>query len=157
MDIEEIDEDEETKWTIWKNIDKKIILKKVTGSMACLMNEIDESWSKFLLDAFINRQQRRYIQHIREQSNPDGFNVIQLDFAEHYRFVRQRELQAAHWNTDQASLFTVHFKIGNTNRPMVFISDYMEHDVKFVWAVQHLIIGFVKEKYPRVRRVHYFR
>ena len=71
-------------------------LQKITGSISSLLDEIDERWSKFLLHAFTNRQQKRYIQELRDQSRPDDFIVAQLDFAENYRFIRQREPQAAH-------------------------------------------------------------
>ena len=157
LDAEDVDEDDDITWTLWKSVDKKVSLQKVTGTIRCLLDEIDERWPTFLLHAYTNRQQRYYIQEMRDQSSLDGFVVVQLDFAENYRFVRQREPQSAHWNTDQATLFTVHFKIGAGNRCMVFISDYMEHDSKFVWAAQRLIVGFVKEEYPQVRKICYVR
>ena len=82
---------------------------------------------------------------------------MQIDFAENYKFVRQRAPQSAHWNTDQATLFTIHFKIGTEHRCMVIISDYMSHDSKFVWLAQEDIVNFLKKHYPRVKKINYVR
>ena len=110
LDTQGVDEDDDITWNIWKRINKKVTLQKITGSISSLLDEIDERWSKFLLHTFTNRQQRRYVQELRDQSRPDDFIVAQLDFAENYRFIRQREPQAAHWNTNQATLFTATLK-----------------------------------------------
>ena len=48
------------------------------------------------------------------------------------KFVRQREQQGAHWNTDQATLFAVHFKVGKEQRCMVLINDDMKYDSNFL-------------------------
>ena len=95
-----IDEDEEVSWTVWQAINTKMMLQTVSGLMASLLWEIDNRWSIFLHHAFINRQQRKYIETLREQSSDDDYIVVQIDFAENYKFVRQREPQSAHWNTD---------------------------------------------------------
>ena len=132
-------------------------METVTGTSAGVLNEIDERWKVFIHHVFINREQRKYIEEIRQSSSESGFLVVQVDFAENYKFVRQREPQSAHWNTDQATLFTIHFKIGQKHRCMVFISDHMDHDSKFVWLAQKTIAGSVKEEYPLVQKSHYVR
>ena len=126
--------DEEISWTLWQTINNKMMLQTISGLMEVLLWEIDNRWSTFLYHAFINRQQRKYIERIREQSNREDFVAVQIDFAENYKFVRQREPQGAHWNTDQATLFTIHLKIGTEHRYMVIVSDYMNHDSKFEWV-----------------------
>ena len=153
----DVDDDEEATWTLWKNINRKVALETVSGTSIGLLYEIDEGWKAFVHHAFINQQQRKYIEEIREKSSDSGFLVVQVDFAENYKFVRQREPQSAHWNTDQATLFTTHFKIGSQHRCMVLISDYMDHDSKFVWLAQKTITSFVKEEYPLVKKINYLR
>jgi hypothetical protein len=157
LEAGDIDEEEEVTWTIWKSIDKKVMLQTVSGPITSLLWEIDERWGVFLLHAFVNRQQRKYIEMIREQSSDDECIIAQIDYAENYKFVRQREPQSAHWNTDQATLFTVHLKIGKEHRCMALISDYMTHDSKFVWLAQDTIVNFVKEQYPHVKKINYLR
>ena len=153
----DIDEEEKISWTVWETINTKMVLQTVSGLVASLLCEIDKRWSVFLYHAFVNRQQRKYIETIREQSSTDDYVVVQIDFAENYKFVRQRESQSAHWNTDQAALFTVHLKIGKEHRCMVLISDYMNHDSKFVWLAQENIANFVKKQYPKVKKINYMR
>ena len=53
--------------------------------------------------------------------------------------------------------FTVHLKIGKEHRCMVLISDYMNHDSKFVWLAQENIANFVKKQYPKVKKINYVR
>ena len=146
--------DEDISWTIGKSVVRKVSLKTATESIECLL---DDRWSTFLLHAFTNRNQRFKIQEMRDQSNPNGSIVDQFEFAENYRFVRYREPKTSHWNTGQATFFIAQFKIGAANRCMVHRIDYLEHDSKFVWTTQRLIIDFVKEEDPRVRKIRYER
>ena len=157
MECTTIDEEEEVSWTVWQTINTKMMLQTISGLIASLLWEIDNRWPVFLHRAFINCQQHKYIETIREQSSADDYVVVQIDFAENYKFVWQREPQGAHWNTDQATLFTIHFKIGKEHRCMVVISDYMNHDSKFVWLAQENIVNFVKKQYPRVKQINYVR
>ena len=83
--------------------------------------------------------------------------MVQIDFAEIYAFLRQREIQAAHWNNQQATLCTIHIKIGSEHKNMVVISDYMRHDTAFVHCAQRLIIDFLRKHYPQVKKVNYLR
>ncbi|CAF4337243.1 unnamed protein product [Rotaria socialis] len=71
--------------------------------------------------------------------------LYEIDFAENYSFLRQREVQAAHWNNQQATLFIIHIKIGSEQKNMVIISDYMRHDTAFVHCAQRLIIDFLSD------------
>ena len=75
----------------------------------------------------------------------------------HYSFLRQREVQSAHWNNQQATLFTVHIKIGTEHQNMAIISNYMRHDTAFVHCAQRLIIDYLKKHYPQVMKVNYLR
>jgi hypothetical protein len=80
-----------------------------------------------------------------------------MDFAENYTFVRQREVQAAHWNNQQATVFTIHIKIGQRHKNIVIISDYMHHDTAFVYCAQRLAVEFVKNHFPLVKKIIYLR
>ena len=157
MEGTNIDEDEKVSWTVWQTINTKVTLQTVSGLIETLLWEIDNRWPIFLHRAFINRQQRRYIETIREQSSTDDYVVVQTDIAENYKFVRQSEPRGAHWNTDQAMLFTIHFKIGTEHCCMIIISDYMNHDSKFVWLAQEIIVDFLKKHYPQVKKFNCVR
>ena len=145
--LENIDiDEEEISWTVWETINTKMVLQTVSGLVASLLCEINKRWSIFLYHAFVSRQRSKYIETIREQSSTDDYVVVQIDFAENYKSVQQREPQGAHWNTDQATLFTLHLKIGKEHRCMALISDCMNPDSKFVWLAQENITSFVKNQ-----------
>ncbi|CAF4597394.1 unnamed protein product [Rotaria socialis] len=103
---------------------------------------------------YINREQRNFINDLRIKSSHVSYAVIQIDFAENYAFLRQREVQAAHWNNQQATLFTIHMKIGSEHNNMVIISDYMRHDTAFVHGAQRLIVDFLRKHYPQVKKIN---
>ena len=151
------DEDDKCSWSVWKLVDKKIDLHQIRGTIASLLYEIDESWSAFLAHSYFNREQRNFINELRIKSSHLSYAVVQIDFAENYTLLRQREVQAAHWNNQQATLFTVHIKIGNEHKNMVIISDYMRHDTAFIYCAQRLIIDYLRKHYPEVKKVNYLR
>ncbi|CAF2076139.1 unnamed protein product [Rotaria magnacalcarata] len=105
--------------------------------------------------SYFNREQRNFINELRIKSSPLSYAVVQIDFAENYTFLRQREVQAAHWNNQQATLFTIHIKIGSEHKNMLIISDYMRHDTAFVFCAQRLIIDYLRKHYPDVKKVNY--
>ena len=152
-----IDEDDVWSWSLWKTNTKKVDLNQIRGTIMSLLNEIDEKWAAFLLHSYSNREQRTYINDLRLRTSNLSYVVVQLDFAGNYSFIRQREVQAAHWNTQQATLFTIHIKIGKKHKNMVIISDYMHHDTAFVYCSQRLIVDFVKKHYPQVTKINYLR
>ena len=65
----------------------------------------------------------------------DGKNVVlQVDFSENATIASQREIQSAHWNHGQATLFTAHVWIkagsedtGAESKSMVTVSDDLNH------------------------------
>ena len=151
------DEDDKCSWSVWKLVDKKIDLHQIRGSITSLLHEIDESWSAFLAHSYFDREQRNFINELRIKSSHLSYAVVQIGFAENYTFLRQREVQAAHWNNQEATLFTVHIKIGNEHKNMVIISDYMRHDTAFIYCAQRLIIDYIRKRYPEVKKVNYLR
>ena len=58
-------DEEEISWTVRHTINNKLMLQAVSGLMEALLWEIDHRWSNFLYHAFINHQQRKYIESIR--------------------------------------------------------------------------------------------
>ena len=64
----ETDLDEECSWTIWRKLNTKFDLHKVTGSLDSLLSEVEEQWPHFLQHTYYNRQQREYVNYLRTQS-----------------------------------------------------------------------------------------
>ena len=142
---------------LWKSISNRVDLHEIYGSIATLLTEINEQWPIFLQHSYCNREQRAIINKIQLKSNDQSFVVVQIDFSENYIFARQREVQATHWNNNQATVFTVHIKAGQSHKNMVIISDYMYHNTAFVYCAQGLIVEFVKNNFPQVQKMSYVR
>jgi hypothetical protein len=152
-----IDEDDEWTWSLWKTSNNKVDLHHIRSAISSLLDEIDDHWASFLLHSYYNREQRTCINDLRLRSSHSSYVTVQVDFAENYTVMRQREVQAAHWNNLQATLFNVHIKIGTSHKNMVIISDYMRHDTAFVYCAQGLIVQFLNQYYPQVVKINYLR
>lgn len=127
-----MDYDDECGWTIWKTVSSKFDLQQITGSVASLLTEIQERWNVFLSHVYFNRQQREHIKELRAKSTDKTYIVAQVDFSMNYTLIRQREVQQGFFTQNQATLFTIHLTIGQAQRNVAIISNYMEHTTSFV-------------------------
>ena len=152
-----IDHDEECAWTVWKKVNNKFDLQHITGSVDSLLTEIEDKWDVFLFHVYRNRQQREYIKELREKSTNKTFLVAQIDFSMNYTLVRQREVQQGFFSQHQATLFTIHLTIGNEQRNVAIISNYMEHTTSFVFCAQQILVRFIKKNFPLVKKINYVR
>ena len=134
----------------------KILLQKLSGSVADLLQEFDAQWASFLKHSFITRQQASYIKQIKLDADEYNSIIVHIDFAENYTLLNQKQIMQAHWTTPQATIFTVHIRINKEKQQSVaLISDYLEHDVEFVHTAQGIIADYVLSVYPSVRRLNY--
>ena len=152
-----MDHEEECSWTVWKKVNNKFDLQQVTGSVGSLVTEIEDKWDAFLFHVYCNRQQREYIKELREKSTDKTFLVAQIDFSMNYTLVRQREVQQGFFSQHQASLFTMHLTVGQEQRNVAIISNYMEHTTSFVYCAQKILVQFIKENFPLVKKINYVR
>ena len=137
-----------------------------------MLDSLDELWPQFLLHHYTTVQQRDYIRHIKDASSENGVAVVQLDFAENFSLISQTEIQSAHWSHHQATIFTVHIKLGAGHRNLAIISNYMQHTTEFVYCAQSkcsfrwretgcrfvllgIITRFIKTKYQNVKEINY--
>ncbi|CAF3391741.1 unnamed protein product, partial [Rotaria socialis] len=94
-------------WSIWKKLNSRYELLHLTGTFRALLEEIDSLWSSFIIHSFYTREQRDYIALIKETSTITTFAVVQVDFAQNFSFVIQREIQSAYYSRQQATIFTI--------------------------------------------------
>lgn len=146
---------EPASWFIWKSVNSRYELLNQNGTFGALLKDIDDLWPNFITHSFCTRMQREYIKLIKETSTITTFVVIQLDFAQNFTFVTQREIQSAYYTRRQATLFTVYIRIGEEYRNMALVSDYLAHDTRFVYCAQKIILDFVKKEYPNVIKINY--
>lgn len=118
-----------------------------------------EQIEKLLPHAFIARQQSSYFKALKDTIQNDEV-VINLDFAENYAFIVQDAPPGFHWNNNQATVFVAFFyhRDGNEtkNKGFVVISDNLNHDTVAVYTYQQLLIEYLKNQFPSIRKVHYF-
>ena len=153
----ESDLHEDCSWTVWRKLNNKFDLQKVTGSLNSLLNEIEEQWPYSVLHSYCNRQQREYITQLRPQSNKQNFIIAQIDFSMNYTLIRQHEVQQSFFSQHQATLFTIHLTIRPEHRDLAIVSNSMEHTTAFVYCAQGMIVEFVKKHYPLVKKINYLR
>ena len=53
--------------------------------------------------------------------------VVQMDFAQNFALLSQHEVQSAHFDKLQATVFTAFVVMGSEHKNFVIISDYLEH------------------------------
>lgn len=137
-----------------------------------MLDSLDELWPQLLFHHYTTVEQRDYISKIKDASSEHDTVVVQMDFAENFSLISQTEIQSAHWAHRQATIFTVHIKMGKGHRNLAIISDYMHHTTEFVYYAQGeyilrwfgrspqsfllgIITTFLKTKYPRVKQINY--
>ncbi|CAM4790993.1 unnamed protein product [Rotaria magnacalcarata] len=134
----------------------QVLLQKVNGSVADLLQEFNTQWLIFLKHSYIATEQSNYIRRIKSEANEYDTIVIHMDFAENYSLLQQNSIMQAHWATPQATIFTIHAKISKDNHhSMAIISDYLEHDVEFVHSAQRVIVDHIQSVYPGVKKLNY--
>ena len=135
---------------------KKLMMQRASDSVNDLINALDAQWSRFATHHFNTRQQIDYIKQVKLDANERGGVVVEMDFSENCHLIVQHEVQQAHYNTVQATIFTINIQVNaQPHHSMAVISDCLEHDVKFVYAAQKIISQFVRDEYPRVRNLNY--
>ena len=142
-------------WFIWKKMNVRYELLHLTGAFQALMEEIDDLSSNFITHSFYTHKQRYYIALIKEISSSATFAVAQLDFAQNFSFVIQREVQSVYYSRQQAAILRVYIKVGEEHRDMVFISDYLTHDTRFVYCAKNSVVDFLRKEYHNVIKVNY--
>ena len=142
-------------WSMWKKLSTRYELLHVTDTFKALLEAIDNLWLNFITYSYYIREQRDYITFIKEKSSITAFAVTQFDFAQNFSFITQREIQSAYHSRQQATILTAYTKVGEEHRNMVFISDYLAHDTRFMYYAQKVIITFLKKEYPNVFNVVY--
>ena len=95
----------------------------------------------------------------------DGKSVVlQVDFSENATIASQREVQSAHWNHGQATLFTAHAWIkagsGDTEpaegRSMVIVSDELNHTKYSIYVFMQHVFRYLKTTFPNIEQINVF-
>ena len=103
---------------------------------------------QFLEHCYIKRKQADTYRNMKKEAEKESFKskaMIQVDFAENYTCVSQDEIQSAHWQQAQVSLFTAAVWHSGKMHPYVLCSDNLTHSKDTVPAY----IDFLLETLPK--------
>ena len=139
-------------------------MKKICkeGTLDDLLLLFESKIPSFLEHVFVKREQFKYFEEKLTNLDKDEA-VIQVDFAENYTCKYQDEIQSAHWNQEQVTLFTVAIWTKNPSAPgnlcktHVIVSDDVAHDKTSVSVFMSTILDdFVKKMHPNVTKAYIF-
>lgn len=106
--------------------------KTENGKLGVLIAHLAAISSHFLKHSFIKREQAEtFNSYDRPRALNQEFSleaVLQIDFAENFVCVNQNEVQTAHWNQRQLTLFTSALYYNDKIQSKVYVSNNNNHD-----------------------------
>ena len=152
---------DEITYTKWERVKKDINGKEVVCVMpvkktrTCTSIIIDLSQESQMLaqHLFVANWQQRQFTELRKDV-PEGFMVLNMDFAENYSCVTQNEVQAAHWGHEQVTIHptVAYYKCKDdgcdqvVTESLIFISEDKIHDSHAVNTFTKIANEHLKEK-----------
>ena len=87
--------------------------------------------------------------------------IILVDFSKNYFFVVQDEVQGFHWNKGQCTLHPLVVYVRDVDESLkvisfCFLSEDLNHDTGFAYAVKQLLTSHMKEIFPSFKCLEYF-
>lgn len=114
-----------------KALPKRIEKHEETGTLANLIAHTTALSPQSLKHSYIKREQSEmYNLHDRPRASNIEFGeegLLQIDFAENFVYEAQDEVQSAHWNQRQLTLFTSFLCHNEVFQSKVFVSDNLSH------------------------------
>ncbi|GBO23484.1 hypothetical protein AVEN_155726-1 [Araneus ventricosus] len=115
-------------WKYWKKDQSHQLLKvESIGSYSDLHSYVADLVPQFLEHCYIKRKQANSYQNMHRlvlsDEYPRDLCLIQIDFSENYTCVFQDEIQSAHWQQHQVSIFTAALYYSGFIDPVALVSD----------------------------------
>ena len=143
----------------WVSTDRRNLITQ-TLSANDFLSFVCEKLDSVTAHSFIAKNRSKYLKKLKEELSQNEVMVL-VDFAENRSFLVQDEVQSYHWNSQQCTLHPVVIYYKHINQiveqSLCIISDYLTHDVSFVYKVKSESINFIRQKVnPEIKKVHYF-
>ena len=96
------------KWFRWEDVNGRIIKNELSGTVHELYKYTETTVKSFLPHCFVKRKQEESYQSDKAeaQNSESTIMMLQMDYAENYSCSAQDEVQSAHWNQAQVTLYT---------------------------------------------------
>jgi len=102
---------------------------EVKGTMKTLYDHVSSMSQRFFYHCYITRMQAKQYEDKKKTAFPMSQTaVVQMDFSKNYTCVAQDEVQSAHWNQRQVTLYTSVSWLRDQIISHVVVSDYMHHN-----------------------------
>ncbi|XP_072180506.1 uncharacterized protein [Diadema setosum] len=140
-------------WSQWESGDdgrmKKILEEGTVGE---LLHHAMTILPQFLKHCYVKREQAAvYNEHRKKAPESDVHHaVLQVDFSENYTCQAQDEIQSAHWNQHQVSLFTAALWHSGSLFSHVLASDNLCHSKDTIVAYLDVLLDFLPDQVTHV-------
>lgn len=158
--VQEMDKDlleQNAKWYRWITDSSGHAVKELQeGTVADALYDLEKKLPTFLSHCFLKEKQSTYFEYAKKHLVNEAVCVLQVDFSENFSICQQDEIQSAHWNSDQITIYTA---VAYTSEGVIsyaIISDFMQHDKLAVHAFNQRIFGDLKSKLSNLKEVHIF-
>ena len=139
-----------TKYQQWQTENKKAEKVRINATIGDIFEELKNQLKSFLIHRYVKRIQTDHMENLINHC--DGKSVlIQVDFSENASLIIQNEIQSAHWNHSQATIFTAHAWIREScKESFAIISDDLNHIKNAVYIFMSFLYNHLKNKYPNI-------
>lgn len=143
-------------WQQWEVVDGRPKLMNVDGTCEIALEDLVKKVPHFKIHSFVKKVQADYFEN-KKKSLSENSAVLQIDFAENYSMVSQDEIQSAHWNHGQISIFTCGVWLcNNVFKPYTIVSNDLSHNKYAVCVFLGKIIEEIKTSIPTVNHLMIF-
>ena len=150
----DMDEASDVTWHVWKNDSDGRLAKVVEeGTTDELQHYICSILPQFMEHCYIKREQATAYKLERETiGDSENKALLQVDFSENYTCPYQDEIQSAHWNQHQVSLFTAAlWHTGMLHSIIIVIaSDNLVHSKDSVVAYIDMLLEMIADSVKTV-------
>ncbi|CAH0559357.1 unnamed protein product [Brassicogethes aeneus] len=139
------------KWMVWRKNDtsKRIEKHEKSDSLESLLLHITKISPQFLRHSYVKREQSDIFNNYDcprstdKQLSEEG--TLQVDFAENFVCEGQDEVQSAHWNQKQLTVFTTAFHLNEKFQSKVFVSNNLAHTKETIVPYMYILLSGVPE------------
>jgi len=144
----------------WVSVDRTELVRLV-DTRDSYIEKLTQIIDDLTRHSFVAKTQSAYMNVLNERLISETEILMQGDFVDNFSFVVQDEIQSLHWENSQATLhpFVAYYRHNDgtlENLNIMIISDSKVHNSVSVHAFLEAALDLVKNKFPTVKKVHYF-
>lgn len=127
----------------WSTIDGKTKTIILLETIESAIEMLEKQMTPFRKHHFVKNIQQKYFDFKRKNIEI-GDVILQIDFAENFQLIAQDEIQSAHWQHEQVTIFTAVAWLAEKVYSFSIISNYLVHDKYAVYVFLKKIISWIE-------------